>query len=220
MTTFSNYVINVNSDRKIGILGIKERRQRQKRQLREGILSAAREIASTEGWQAVTIRRIAARIEYSPPVIYEYFDSKEDLLLELVRMGYAGQLEAVESAAEAPDGPEEALLGIGRAWLRFAFDSPDLYQAMYGLGGVSFPMTELRKEGEKIAAVMAKAIGELMEEHGKEAEDVWGKVTLLWATAHGLASLHMVGRIPGGEEETKRLVDLAARDYLKAWIGG
>src|SRR3712207_8244951 len=99
------------------VLGIKERRQRQRQQLRDGILAAAREVARAEGWPAVTIRRIAARIEYSPPVIYEYFDSNEDLLLELVRMGYAGQLEAVESAAEAPDGPEEALLGMGRAWL-------------------------------------------------------------------------------------------------------
>ena len=144
-------------------MGIKERRQRQRETLRSGILNAAREIASAEGWQAVTIRKIAALIEYSPPVIYEYFDSKEDLLLELVRMGYAGQLEAVESAAGASDGPEEALLGMGRAWLRFALDSPDLYQAMYGLGGVSFPVTELRKEGEKIAAVMAKAIVDLME---------------------------------------------------------
>ena len=200
-------------------MGIKERRQRQRETLRSGILNAAREIASAEGWQAVTIRKIAALIEYSPPVIYEYFDSKEDLLLELVRMGYAGQLEAVESAAGASDGPEEALLGMGRAWLRFALDSPDLYQAMYGLGGVSFPVTELRKEGEKIAAVMAKAIVDLMEEHGKEAADIWGKVTLLWATAHGLVSLHMAGRIVGGKEETERLVDLAAHDYLKAWIG-
>lgn len=201
-------------------MGIKERRQRQRAELRGGILDAAREIASTEGWQAVTIRKIAALVEYSPPVIYEYFDSKEDLLLELVRMGYAGQLEAVEAAAGASDGPEEALLGMGRAWLRFALDSPDLYQAMYGLGGVSFPVVELRKEGEKIAAVMAKAIVDLMEEHGREAADVWGKVTLLWATGHGLVSLHMAGRIVGGKEETERLVDLAAHDYLKAWIGG
>lgn len=201
-------------------MGIKERRERQRATLRSGILNAAREIASAEGWQAVTIRRIAALVEYSPPVIYEYFDSKEDLLLELVRMGYAGQLEAVEAAAGASDGPQEALLGMGRAWLRFALDSPDLYQAMYGLGGVSFPVTELRKEGEKIAAVMAKAIVDLMEEHGKEAADVWGKVTLLWATAHGLVSLHMAGRIVGGREETERLVDLAAHDYLNAWIGG
>jgi len=82
-------------------LGIKERRQRQRQELRAGILAAAREIASSEGWQAVTIRKIAALIEYSPPVIYEYFASKEEILLESMRTGYAEQLRAVEAAGEA-----------------------------------------------------------------------------------------------------------------------
>jgi AcrR family transcriptional regulator len=199
-------------------LGIKERRQRQKQQLRDGILAAAREIASKEGWQAVTIRKIAGRIEYSPPVIYEYFDSKDDLLLELVRMGYAQQLAAVENARDASEDPEEALLGMARAWWRFAVEAPDLYQVMYGLGGVSFPVAELRKEGERIAAATAGVIEDILRKNGKEVEGVWDKVTLPWATLHGLTALSMAGRIVGGEEETERLVDLAARDHLRAWL--
>ena len=201
-------------------MGIKERRQRQRQELRGGILAAAREIASTEGWQSVTIRKIAGLIEYSPPVIYEYFGSKDEILLELMRLGYAQQLEAVEAAGKAASGPEEALLDVGRAWLDFAFRSPDLYQVMYGLGGVSFPVTELQKEGEKIAEAIAEVIEEVLKENGKEVEDVWGKVTLLWGTAHGLVSLAMAGRIVGGNEEAKRLVDQAARDYLAAWRDG
>jgi AcrR family transcriptional regulator len=201
-------------------LGIKERRQRQRQQLRDGILSAAREIARAEGWQAVTIRRIAGLIEYSPPVVYEYFDSKEDLLLELVRTGYAGQLEAIEKAQDAAGDPEEALLEMSRAWCRFAFEAPDLYQVMYGLGGVSFPVTELRKEGEKIGNAMAGVLEEILVKNGKEAEDVWEKVTLAWGTLHGLVALAMAGRIPDGAEETERLVDQAARDYLSAWLNG
>ena len=169
-------------------LGIKERRQRQRQQLRDGILAAAREIAS-----------------------------KEDLLLELVRMGYAGQLAAVESAREASDDPEEALLAMARAWCRFAFDSPDLYQVMYGLGGVSFPVPELRKEGEKIAEVMERTIGEVLEKNGKDATDVRDKVVFGWGTLHGIVALAMGGRIAGGEEEVERLVDLAIRDFLTAW---
>jgi AcrR family transcriptional regulator len=201
-------------------LGIKERRQRQRQQLRDGILSAAREIARAEGWQAVTIRRIAGLIEYSPPVVYEYFDSKEDLLLELVRTGYAGQLEVIEKARDAAGDPEEALLEMSRAWCRFAFEASDLYQVMYGLGGVSFPVTELRKEGEKIGNAMAGVLEEILVKNGKEAEDVWEKVTLAWGTLHGLVALAMAGRIPDGTEETERLVDQAARDYLSAWLNG
>jgi len=201
-------------------MGIKERRRRQRQQLRDGILSAAREIASTEGWRAVTIRKIAGLIEYSPPVVYEYFDSKEALLLELMRMGYAEQLEAIEKARNSSDDPEEALLAMARAWGRFAFEAPDLYQVMYGLGGVSFPVTELKKEGEKIAETMAGVLAEILAKNGKGVEDrdVWEKVTLAWGTLHGLVALAMAGRIPGGAKETERLVDRAARDYLSAWL--
>ena len=199
-------------------MGIRERRQRQRRELRGSILTAAREIASTEGWRAVTIRKIAGIIEYSPPVIYEYFDSKEDLLLELMRMGYAGQLEAIERARKSSEDPQQALLEMSRAWCRFAFESPDLYQVMYGLGGVTFPVTELRKEGEKIAENMAEVLTEILAMNGREKEDVWAKVTLAWGTLHGLVSLAMAGRLPGGNEEAERLADHAARDFLKAWL--
>jgi AcrR family transcriptional regulator len=202
-------------------LGIKERRERQRQQLRSSILDAAREIAKAEGWRAVTIRKIAERIEYSPPVLYEYFDSKDDILLELVRLGYARQLEAVEAARAASSGePEEALLAMVHAWCDFAFRSPDLYQVMYGLGGVSFPVTELQKEGEKIGEVIAEVIEEILRKNGKGVEDVWDRVTLGWGTLHGLVSLAMAGRIPGGNEEARRLVDQAARDYLSAWLAG
>jgi AcrR family transcriptional regulator len=201
-------------------LGIKERRQRQRQELRAGILAAAREIASSEGWQAVTIRKIAALIEYSPPVIYEYFASKEEILLEVMRTGYAEQLRTVEDAAGAAKGPEEALLAMGRAWLDSAFRSPDLYQVMYGLGGVPFSAAETRKEGEKIGSVIGEAIEGVLRKHGKEADDVEGKVALLWATAHGLVALTMVDRIPGGQQEALRLAEQATRDYITSWRSG
>ena len=199
-------------------MGIKERKERQRLSTRSAILAAAREVASSRGWGAVTIRRIAERIEYSPPAIYEYFDSKDDLLLELMRMGYAGRLEAVESARAAHGEPEEALLGMAHAWWDFAIQAPDLYQVMYGLGGVSFPVAELRKEGEKIGAVVGGVLEEILRKNGKDVGDVEGKVTLMWSTVHGLVALTMAGRIPGGKVQAERLMDQAARDYLAAWL--
>ncbi len=201
-------------------MGIEERRQRQRQELRGGILAAAREIASTEGWQSVTIRKIAGIIEYSPPVIYEYFGSKDEILLELMRLGYAQQLEAVESAGRAASGPEEALLGMGLAWLDFAFRSPDLYQVMYGLGGVPFSAVETRQEGAKIGDAVGRVVVEVLRKNGRELDDVGGKVALLWATLHGLVSLTMVGRLPGGQQEARRLVEQLASDFLAAQRGG
>jgi AcrR family transcriptional regulator len=197
-------------------LGIKERRERQRREVRGGILAAAREIAASEGWRAVTIRKIAGRIEYSPPVIYEHFGSKDEILLELVRLGYAEQLGTLEVVLAKAKGPEEAVLGIADAWMDFAFDSPDLYQAMYGLGGAPFA-AETQSEGEKIGDVVGNVLEEFLQEHGNRVEDIEGKVTLMWSTVHGLVALAMVGRIPGGNKQARRLARQAAHDYLAAW---
>jgi AcrR family transcriptional regulator len=203
-------------------LGIKERKERQRREVRSRILLAAREIASSEGgWLSVTIRKIAERIEYSPPVIYEHFDSKEEILRELLRIGYAEQLEAVESARKAAAGPEEAVFGIMRAYLRFAFGSPDLYQVMYGLGGVSFSAlsaTEAQRRGERIGDEAGKAIAKILSKYGKEeARDVNDEVTRLWSTAHGLVALAMAGRLVGGQREAERLAEQAVREALTTW---
>jgi len=200
-------------------MGIKERRQRQRREVRGGILAAAREIAAGEGWRAVTIRKIAGRIEYSPPVIYEHFGSKDEILLELVRLGYAEQQGTLESVVVKARGPEEAMLGIADAWMDFAFDSPDLYQAMYGLGGAPFA-AETQGEGEKIGDVVGNVLEKILQEHGNEAEDIEARVTLLWSTVHGLVALAMVGRIPGGERQARELARRAAHDYLTAWQTG
>ncbi len=204
-------------------MGIKERKERQRREVRNGILAAARGIASGEGWRSVTIRKIAERIEYSPPVIYEHFGSKEEILLELLRIGYAEQLEAVESARKAAKGPEEALFGIARAYLGFAKRSPDLYQVMYGLGGVSFSTlsaAEAQRGGERIGDEVGKVVEAILSKYGKEARDVNDKVTLLWSTVHGLVALMMAGRLTGGQKEAERLAEQAARDALAAWRGG
>lgn len=97
-------------------MGAKERRERQKEATREGILAAARQIARTEGWPAVTIRRIADIIEYSPPTIYEYFASKDAILSEVQREGFDQLTEVLRHAAEQTADAAERLEQMGRAY--------------------------------------------------------------------------------------------------------
>ena len=76
-----------------------------------------------------------------------------------------------------------------RAYLRFAFGSPDLYQVMYGLDGVSFSAlsaAEARRRGERIGEEAGKVIEKILNKYGKEkARDVNDEVTRLWSSAHG-----------------------------------
>jgi AcrR family transcriptional regulator len=64
------------------------RRDRERATARESILSAARDLARREGWDAVTMRRLAEEIEYSANFAYRYFTGREDILLALVRDGF------------------------------------------------------------------------------------------------------------------------------------
>lgn len=69
-------------------MGSKDRIARLKEETRINILKAALEIVQTEGWQALSMRKIADAIEYTAPIIYEYFANKEAIILELTRQGY------------------------------------------------------------------------------------------------------------------------------------
>ena len=69
-------------------MGIAERKLRQKEEVRASILRAASKLVEKEGWQALSIRKIADAIEYSVPVIYDHFENKEALLLEFTKRGF------------------------------------------------------------------------------------------------------------------------------------
>jgi AcrR family transcriptional regulator len=113
-------------------MGVRERRQREREELRRAILDTAREIAAAEGWSAVTIRRVAEKIEYSPPVIYEHFSSKEQIVVELMRRGFREMLEAMRAARDAHKDPVEALLAIGQAYWSFSVGHPEMHLGMHG----------------------------------------------------------------------------------------
>jgi hypothetical protein len=111
-----------------------------------------------------------------------------------------------------------------RAYLRFAFGSPDLYQVMYGLGGVSFSAlsaAEAQRGGERIGEEAGKAIEKILRKYGKEeARDVNDEVTRLWSSVHGLVALAMAGRLTGGQKEAERLAEQAVGDALTTWRSG
>ncbi len=194
------------------------RRERQRREVRQGILDAARAIAARDGWQAVTVRRLAEQVEYSPPIIYQYFESKEAVLLELVREGFRTLRTALDAARKTADTPEDALLRMAHAYWAFAWDSPDLYQVMYGLGGVPFGVAATWEDGNRIGEAVFPVVAEILgADSAGSSEEVTSRVLGIWAAMHGLVALGMAGRIMGGREGGAPLVDQAVRDAIAAW---
>jgi AcrR family transcriptional regulator len=111
-------------------MGIAERRERQKAELRDTILAAARRIFLEEGPRALTMRRIADAIEYSPATIYLHFSSRDEIAMQLVRDGFGRLLQHLAPAIEETDALER-LKSIGRRYVDFSQRYPATYRLIF-----------------------------------------------------------------------------------------
>lgn len=190
------------------------RRTRQKQATREGIVRAARAIGRDEGWPAVTIRKIADAVEYTSPIIYQYFASKDDALLAVMAEGYA-ELHAALAAAAPHADPDERLLGIGRAYLRFARDHPALYELMNGLGGVRVDGRARQEAARPVVALTVGAIEAWARERGAALPDALAAAETAWGVLHGMAALGLLEDV--GFDRAAVLVEGAMRALLRDW---
>jgi AcrR family transcriptional regulator len=180
------------------------RRERDRLAMRARLLGAARAIAAEEGWQAVTIRRIADRLEYASPILYQHFSGKEALLLELVSVGFRDVTERLRAASQAP--PDRMLTTLALAYWDFAFSATELYQAMNGLDGVPFGTAATPREAREAFQVVRTTLLMLADAKGRKLPDPDGAVNTVWAYLHGFVSLTMAGRIAGGPARAKKLL--------------
>jgi AcrR family transcriptional regulator len=110
-----------------------ERRQKEKEEMKLKILDAARKIASKEGWHAVTIRKIADEIEYTPPIVYEHFENKEDLIREIVYSGFGKLTKEFAEARQSETDSRKVIKLMSQVQWDFAFSNVELYQLMFSL---------------------------------------------------------------------------------------
>jgi AcrR family transcriptional regulator len=194
--------------------GPRQRRERERAAARATIVAAARDLGRAEGWDAVTMRRLAEKIEYSSNFAYRYFTGRDDILLAVVRDGFARLRDAMAAAAEtglAVEGPTSTAAAVRRAahaYLDFALAEPELYQIMYGLGGVRVPTADTFADGQAVGDVLVTLLADAGDEQAFE------HVLQLWATAHGLIALLAVGRLEVDIVQLRTLADAALDDVL------
>jgi AcrR family transcriptional regulator len=193
-------------NRIIRTMSVQTRRERERAEREQLIVTAARELAETEGWDAVTTRRLADKVEYSQPVLYSHFKGKDAIVAAVAVQGFAELAEELRAArAGAPDA-DEALAAVGRAYLAFAARRPALYDAMFNQA-VDLPFAT-----PEAPAALHLGFGELAAAIGPHARgDDAGLLTeAFWAALHGLATLTRGGRLPH-EASDRRLGLLLAR---------
>jgi AcrR family transcriptional regulator len=170
-------------------LGIAERKGRERAEREHRIVAAARVIAEREGWDAVTIRRLADEIEYSQPVLYSHFENRDAIVAAVAVEGFQEFTVVLREAANRSTGRRNALKNVAMAYLAFALSRPALYEAMFILPtdlrfAEAGTRPELRAAFEALAAVVTPF-----------CVDVDDVTETFWAALHGLAELERSGRI-------------------------
>ncbi|WP_426441506.1 TetR/AcrR family transcriptional regulator [Bradyrhizobium genosp. P] len=182
-------------------MGVAERKGRERAEREYRIVAAARAIAECEGWDAVTIRRLADEIEFSQPVLYSHFENRDAIVAAVAVEGFQELTADLREAASGSTGRRNALENVAMAYLAFALSRPALYEAMFILPTVlrfaeAGTRPELRAAFEALAAVVTPF-----------CVDVADVTETFWAALHGLAELERSGRIrPGMRGERITLV--------------
>jgi len=177
-------------------MGTKERRERERTETRERILNAARDMFADDGYDAVTMRAIADRIEYTPTAIYHHFANKQALLTELCEQDFGELARHFVGKAVAAD-PIERLRAVGEAYLQFAEQYPSQYRFMFMTVLPSDPESRTHAIAERdnpevnayafLRTACADAIAQKL--FRPEFDDPDAIAQMLWGMIHGLISL-------------------------------
>jgi AcrR family transcriptional regulator len=170
-------------------LGIAERKGRERAEREHRIVAAARAIAEREGWDAVTIRRLAQEIEYSQPVLYSHFENRNAIVAAVAVEGFKEITIVLREAASETTGRRNALKNVAAAYLAFALSRRALYEAMFVLPtNLRFAESETRPELQAAFEALAGVVAPF-------CADIAVVTETFWAALHGLAELERSGRI-------------------------
>jgi len=194
-------------------LGITERKQKHKEQVKANILQTAWQLVLKQGWQALSIRNIADAIEYSVPVIYSHFVNKEDLLKEFYKEGFRLLAEELNKSRQKHRTPENQLFAMGKAYWDFAFSNKEYYQLMFGVNLECCFNGKITEEKKVVRELMKSAIGRVVEENNAKV-DIALKTSTLWCILHGFVSINFTDRLLKEEGKTEKVLDDAIKSFI------
>jgi AcrR family transcriptional regulator len=205
---------------KMRVMGIAERKNREKQVLRERILDASRRIVMREGFAALSMRKIADAIEYSPATLYLHFENRDEIARALCTEGYAQLLETLKPHLSLAD-PAERLKAMWHAYVAFGIAHPETYRLIFmedpTYVGAAFESAREAGDdaGDAAFRLVADSLDELKAQGRLPASadsEVW--TDAIWATMHGIVALRLTCPVfPRASLDS--VVDAA----LDAWFG-
>jgi len=198
-------------------MGIKERQVRDRETVRRAILDAARELFVTEGFQNVSIRKIAERIEYSPAAIYGYFPSKDDIFFALAEEGFRLLCDRGTAITATDRTPLDRVRGVFQRLYEFSRDHAQYFALMF----VDRTVPRIGREYERFAFAhqmkqnILATIAAAVDAGQLPPVDPPVAMRVLTSGVIGIAVMRMSGRLAPGED-----ADLLAADVLNTTFAG
>jgi AcrR family transcriptional regulator len=200
-------------------MGIVERKERDKVEMRQRIIDAAIAMFLEEGYEKTSIRNIADKIEYSPATIYLYYKDKDELLYEVQGQAFDKLNLTFQEKATAKD-PFKRLEEICRTYIRFGKNNPELYDLMFIIRA---PMNNMKEKelwtnGHNSFEFLVKCIMECIEAKLIRYEDPMIAALSVWAMGHGLVSLDLRCRfkvMEMDEDAVTAAIEQTVQEFLK-----
>lgn len=196
-------------------MGVKERRLREKEEVRSTILSAGWKLVKEEGWESLSIRKIADAIEYSIPVIYDHFENKEEILLQFGKDGYKLLTQKLQRAKAKHKEPALQLKAMAEAYWDFALKHKEYYQLMYGVGMACCEFEDCMEEATTFRDLINEPITYLISKSKNPGSNPCLKYHTYWSILHGLISIRMMRTTNASDQLNKLVVADAIEGFIK-----
>lgn len=197
-------------------MGIAERRTRHRASLRQEILDAARTLFIEEGYERVSMRKVAERIEYSPTTIYLHFKDKAELFQAVCEETFAQLTRKLEAIAKKDGDPLEKVREGLRTYARFALKHKEHYTVAFLLPrNPVYPFED--STAEQAFQILRDAVTGCVQAKCFRPVEIEPTAQALWAATHGVVAL-LIAKHGFPFIDANRLIDTTIDTMLQGLV--
>lgn len=179
-------------------MGITERKERERGEMRDLILQGAQKLFLENGYEKTSIRGIADAIEYSPATIYLYYKDKNELLLALHVLAFQKMMQEFSIVTTIED-PFERLVTLGQQYIKFGLENPELYDLMFIMQAPMEALAckqEMWDDGRQSFEFLVMVIHDCIKAgYFKSDRNVEAAALTIWSFVHGLITIYLKKRM-------------------------
>lgn len=192
-------------------MGTAERRKLEIENLKKKIIDAAEELLISDGYENLSIRKIASKIEYSPGIIYHYFKDKGEIMDKIVTKGYNNMLKKLSEVHVDSENPEKTLVKGLKVYIEYMLENPEQFRAilMNNISEVQYKVNILEKgisKNRESIGRLSKLIGLCIKKGKFRKMDEELTAQIIWSATYGLVS-RLILEENISEEQKNKLIN-------------